>query len=128
MAKRVTGVRARTQRDVEALLVRTAQSLGRIIGSLRRELEGATARAENAEGRRRAAARNGQETARGAGHTTAARHGAAPVKGRRGADATKPHAIAGPVPKRAPAAAKKKKAGRQSGARRPARRGTGGET
>lgn len=132
MAKQSKALPAR-KRDEEALLVRSAESLGRIIGSLQRQLDGVSSRfAETADQMMNAlpgGARNGGRTARtgtarSAGTRKAAQKAGRKTKTRRESGASKVQSTADRTSKRAAksAAAKKTAGSTRSGTRKAARK------
>ena len=118
MAKQGKAPPARSSRSEEALLIRSAESLGRIIGSLQRQLE-SVGLLLNGDGD--AGVRNGRPAHRqnpeGDGNRRTARGGTA--GGRRPPDEPKVHATVARTPRRAAkSAVAKKSTPRQSGARK----------
>lgn len=129
MAKQGKVLPARRARDEEALLIRSAESLGRIIGSLQRQLESVGVRLTKTEGHETPAGRPGGHadgSARrevSAANGKPARNGARAAAGRRASGAAKAQSTESRTSKRASksAAAKRTVAGK-SGARKAARK------
>ena len=132
MAKQSKVPSARRLRDEEALLVRSAESLGRIIGSLQRQLEDLGMRMPGQDGRAAVGWRtdgNGNGPARHTGRVATrkpARTDAAGTAGRRQDGAAKVRSTIDRTSKRAAkSAGGRKRAGTGSGARNAAGRSRG---
>ena len=124
---------ARRQRDTfdESVLVRSAETLGRMIGSLQRQLDGAAKKlaASNGNGARPSANGNTPTNKRGAmAKTTASRKpsrsAAGAGKGGGNSDATKTRSTADRKSKRASKSAAAKKTAGRAGARKSKKSGS----